>query len=214
MQSLSWLVFAALIAQVTANDTLSTSMDPNPRLQSYTATASLEVHLHAIFPISRHFQGTATYVRPKGTVTFDNVPRALASLKTLGTTSPTLDQAAEIYTIAFVSDHGAHTVYSFVPKDTGSRVSSLTAAIDDCDKFITQVAWKYHNGATLSIQEKYATVGGYRLPTNIAISARFPGYSVDGAVELNNYREIAPAATDDRGQTDVAKSSGGNICGT
>jgi hypothetical protein len=194
--ALSSLLLAVLLAQAVPNDTLSAAMDPNPRLQSYTATASLEVHLHALFTISRHFQGTATYTRPKGTVTFDSVPRNLESLKTLGTTSPTLDEAAALYTIAFVSDDGTHTVYSFVPKDTGSRVASLTATIDDCDKLITQVLWKYHTGATLSMQETYATFGGYRLPANIEIVAHFPGYSVSGTVVLSDYRELAatPAA--------------------
>jgi hypothetical protein len=67
------------------------------------------------------------------------------------------------------------------------------ATVDDADKLITRVAWKYNNGGTLSIQETYATFGAYRLPTRIEIGARFPGYSVDGTVLLTDYREITPA---------------------
>jgi hypothetical protein len=214
MPWLNSFLLSLLIAQVVPNDTLSAAMDPNPRLQSYTATASLEVHLHAIIMISRHFQGTATYIRPKGTVTFDSVPRNLQNLKTLGTTSPTLDQAIALYTIALNSDDGVHAVYSFVPRDAGSRVSSLTATINDCDKLITQVAWKYRTGGTLSIQETYATVGGYHLPTTIQIVARFPGYSVDGTVLLTDYREIAPAPTDNEGPTGAARIAVSSVCAT
>src|SRR5271168_2808207 len=130
------LLVSTLIAQVAPANLLRSAMDPNPTLLSYVATAAIEVRLRAPIPISRHFQGTASYLRPKGTVTFDRLPRALAALNTLTTTSPTFDEATVLNTITVGSDDGAHAVYLLAPKDSASRVSSLTLTVGDTDGLI------------------------------------------------------------------------------
>jgi hypothetical protein len=188
------LLFSVLVAQSANMETLRSAMDPNPALQSYTATASLTVHLH-FPPISRRFEGTASYLRPTGTVTFDNVPRAVNALRTLTTTSPTFDEASAVNTISAGSDDGAHAVYTLVPTDTTSRIRSLTFTVDERIGLITRSVWAYRAGGTLTVDETYTPFGIFHLPTEIQISARFPHYSADGSVQLTNYREIVPSPT-------------------
>lgn len=181
-----------LVAQSPNMDMLRSAMDPNPALQSYAATATLSVHLR-FPPISRRFNGVASFLRPNGTVTFDRVPRAVNALRTLTTTTPTFDEASELNTISAVSDDGARATYSLVPNDVTSRVRSQTLIVDDQDGLISRSIWAYRAGGTLTVDETYTTFGIFHLPMAIQISARFPTYSVDGTVVLTNYREIVPA---------------------
>jgi hypothetical protein len=49
----------------------------------------------------------------------------------------------------------------------------------------------YTNGGTLSFAQAYENVGTYRLPSKATISARFPGYSVDGTLTFSKYQPNA-----------------------
>ena len=47
---------------------------------------------------------------------------------------------------------------------------------------------------TLTFGQTYRNVGSYRLPAAATISARFPGYRVDGTLTFRNYRPNAAVA--------------------
>jgi hypothetical protein len=113
----------------------------------------------------------------------------------LTTTTPTLDEAAAMNTISPVSDDGEHAVYSLIPKDTTTRVRSLTITVDDETALIARSVWSYRTGGSLTVDETYGTFGRFHLPNKIQISARFPSYGADGTVEFTNYREMTPPPT-------------------
>ncbi len=67
--------------------------NPNPTLNSYTASAQLSALLHAIIPIHKTFNGTVYYLRPTRKIEFQNVPGPLSQFKELAQTTPSYEQA-------------------------------------------------------------------------------------------------------------------------
>ncbi len=172
-------------------DLLQRATNPNPALRSYTATAQLSALLHAIIPIHRTFDGTVYYLRPTRKIELNDVPGALSRFKDLVSTTPTYEQATQEYTISPLTDNGKVSTYSLVPKNSGSRVKSVTLTIGDRTALVHNATWHYTNGGTLSFSQKYTNVGAYRLASKAEISARFPGYSVDGTLTFTNYQPNA-----------------------
>jgi hypothetical protein len=156
---------AAAMAQTASLDLLRRAIDPNPTLQSYTASAQLSATLHVVIPDHKNFSGQVYYLRPKRKIVFQNVSGALSRFKDLASTTPTYDEATAEYTITPLTDNGGASTYSMIPKKQGSRVKSVTLS-----------------------------VGTFRLPDKADISARFPGYSVDGTITFSNYKPNATVA--------------------
>ena len=194
------LVGAALVslrcgapaAEVASLDLLRRATDPNPGLNSYTASAQLSATLHVVLAVKKSFNGTVYYLKPKRKIEFVNVPSELAQFKNLVTATPSFDEAMTEYTIAPLTDDGAESTYSLVPKKAGGRVKSVTVRVNDQAALIDRATWSYVNGGTLSFTESYTNVGTYRLPSTADIEARFPGYSVDGTITFFNYAPNAP----------------------
>jgi len=180
------MLLAAVLAA--SLDLLRSAVDPNPTLQSYTASATLSAVLHAIVPVRERFNGTAYYLKPKRKIVFNNVPGPLASFRTLASTTPTYDEAIAEYTITPLTDDGRLSSYSLVPKKTGARVTKLVVTVDDQRALITRAVWSYTNGGKLSFNQAYETTGSYRLATTIDVSARFPEYRVDGTIRLSDFK--------------------------
>jgi hypothetical protein len=170
---------------------LARATNPNPALNSYTATAQLSALLHAVIPIHKTFNGSVYYLRPSRKIEFQGVPGALSRFRDLASTTPTYEQATQQYTITPMTDNGTISTYMLVPKNTGSRVKNVTVAIDDRSALFTQAKWNYTNGGTLTFGQAYENIGTYRLPSKAQISARFPGYSVDGTLTFANYQPNA-----------------------
>ncbi len=170
---------------------LARATNPNPTLNSYTATAQLSALLHAVIPIHRSLSGTVYYQRPTRKIEFQNVPGPLSRFKDLASTTPTYEQAMQQYAITPLVDNGTASTYTLVPKNTGSRVKSITVTINDQTALLTKAQWNYTNGGTLTFGQAYANVGTYRLPSKASIAARFPGYSVDGTLTFSNYQPNA-----------------------
>jgi|SRR6516165_1433557 hypothetical protein len=172
-------------------DLLRRAVNPNPTLESYIASATLSATLHAAVPISKSFNGTAYYLRPKRRITFENVPGPLSKFRNLTSTTPTYEQAAAKYTITPMLDDGTISTYALVPKESGARVTKLVVSVDDKAALIVHAVWTYSGGGTLSFDQTYQAVGVFHVPDRDLISARFPGYHVDGTIRFSAYQPNA-----------------------
>jgi hypothetical protein len=181
----------AQTAQTASLDLLRRAVDPNPTLNSYTGSAHLSATLHVLLPVHKEYDGTVYYLRPRRKIEFANVTGALSKFKDLATSTPTYEQATELYTIAPLTDNGNVSAYIAVPKKKGGRVKSLTITVDDKSALVSQAVWAYTNGGTLRVNQSYMDVGTYHLPSKADISARFPSYSVDGTLTFSNYNPNA-----------------------
>lgn len=181
------LMLGVTLASTAPLDLLRAAVDPNPTLRSYTATARLTALVHAAIPVRRSFSGTAYYIKPKEKIVFDGVPAPLSRFRALDTTTPTFADATADYVIAPLANDGRFSTYELDPKKPGSRVKSLVLTVDDEAALVTSAVWKYVNGGSLSFKQQYETIGSYRLPSSIAIAARFPDYAVDGTIQLSDY---------------------------
>jgi hypothetical protein len=175
-------------AQTASLDLLSRAVDPNPALNSYTASVQLSATLHVLIPVHKNFSGTVYYLRPRRKIEFENVSGALSRFKDLASQTPSYEQAMKEYTIAPLQDNGTISTYSAVPKKPGGRVKSITLTVTDATALIARAQWAYSNGGSLSFDQNYTNVGQYRLPAKTNIAARFPGYSVDGTLTFATYR--------------------------
>ncbi|MBV9334229.1 MAG: hypothetical protein JO146_09490 [Candidatus Eremiobacteraeota bacterium] len=181
-----------VIAVATASlSLLQRATNPNPTLNSYTASAQLSATIHAVIPVHKTFNGSVYYLRPNRKIEFQNVPNALSKFRDLVSTTPTYEQATQQYDITPMTDDGTVSKYSLVPKKTGSRVKSVVVTINDQSALVSTAQWNYTNGGSLTWAQTYETVGTYRLPAQATIGARFPGYSVDGTVTFSNYQPNA-----------------------
>jgi hypothetical protein len=186
---------AQAAAQQTASmDLFRRATNPNPGLNSYTASAQLSATLHIIAPIHKAYDGKVYYLRPKRKIEFENVSGSLSQFRDLVTATPSFDEATAEYTITPQTDDGSESSYLLVPKKSGSRVKSVTVRVNDKSALIDNAQWAYNNGGSLTFEETYESVGTYNLPSAANIAARFPGYSVDGTITFANYVPNAPVA--------------------
>lgn len=192
------LIAATLAASPSPSSSKAASMEllaratnPNPTLNSYTASAQLSALLHAVIPVRKSFSGTVYYLRPNRKIEFQNVPGALSRFRDLASTTPTYEQAMQQYAITPLTDNGTVSTYSLVPKKAGGRVKSITVTIGDQTALLSSAHWLYTNNGNLIFSQTYTNVGNFRLPARAMISARFPGYSVDGTLTFSNYQPNA-----------------------
>jgi hypothetical protein len=178
---------AACAQQKASLGLLQRAIDPNPTLKSYTGSAHLSATLHVLLPVTKSFDGAVYYLRPKRKIAFQNVPHELENFKNQVSSTPTYEEMAAQYSISPLTDDGSASSYLLVPKKAGGRVKSVTISVDDRSMLITHAQWAYTNGATLTFDETYETVGTFHLPAQANIAARFPGYSVDGTMTFSNY---------------------------
>jgi len=191
--AIGYLVLAGTIAatQTASLDLLARATNPNPTLNSYTASAQLSALLHVVIPLHKTFGGTVYYLRPNRKIEFQNVPNSLAKFRDLVSSTPTYEQATQQYAITPLADDGTASKYSLVPKKTGGRVKNVVVTISDRSALLSNAQWNYTNGGTLSFAQTYENVGTYRLPSKATISARFPDYSVDGTLTFSKYQPNA-----------------------
>lgn len=182
---------AAGVAQTASLSLLKRAMDPNPTLKSYTASAQLSATLHVVIPEHKNLNGTVYYLRPKRKIEFENVSGPLSRFKDLTSSTPNYEQAMEQYTITPLTDNGTTSTFSLVPKNQGSRVKSVTVAVNDATALVSHASWLYTDGGKLDFDETYLNVGTFRLPAKANLAARFPEYSVDGTLTFSNYQPNA-----------------------
>jgi hypothetical protein len=189
--TLTSTIVPAASAQTASLDLLARATNPNPTLNSYTASAQLSARLHAVISVHKTFGGTVYYLRPNRKIAFQNVPASLSKFKDLVSSTPSYVQATEQYTITPLTDDGTLSKYTLFPKKSDSRVKSVDVAIDDNSALLQRAQWHYTNGGSLAVDQTYENVGIYRLPSKANVSARFPSYSVDGVLTFSNYQPNA-----------------------
>jgi hypothetical protein len=196
MISLILIVLQAAGTAQTASsiDLLRRAVNPNPTLQSYTASAQLSATLHVVIPVHKTYEGKVYYLKPRRAIEFQNVSGALSRFKDLATSTPTYDEAMAQYTITPGTNNGTVSTYLFVPKKQGSRVKSITLTVNDASALVSHAQWAYTNGGSMSFDQTYLTVGTFRLPAKTNISAHFPGYSVDGTLTFGSYNPNVPVS--------------------
>ncbi len=188
-------IFLLGVAPKTASlDLLRRATDPNPTLQSYTASAQLTATLHVLVPLHKTYKGAVYYLKPRRKIEFQGISGPLERFKDLASSTPSYDQAASAYTIEPLTDDGSVSTYLLIPKKTDSRVKSVTVTVADTTALISHVQWLYTNGGKLEFDETYSTVGDFRLASQVAIAARFPGYGVDGTLTFADYKPNAPVS--------------------
>ncbi len=175
-------------AQTASPELLRRALDPNPTLRSYVASATLSVELHAAVPVRKTFQGTAYYRRPAHKIVFENVPWPWTRFKALASMASTYAEVTSDYAITPLVDDGNTSTYALASRKRGGRVKSLTVTVGDRQALIVRAVWVYTGGGTLSFAQTYLGVGVCRVLSTSNISARFPQYSVDGTLQLSNYR--------------------------
>jgi hypothetical protein len=185
---------AIAVAQTASLDLLRRAINPNPTLNSYTASAQLSATLHVVVPVHKNFNGTVYYLRPKREILFQGVSGALSKFKDLVSSTPTYDEAMAQYTITPLTDNGTISTYSAVPKKAGGRIKSIIVTVNDQSALVTGAKWSYTNGGTLTFNQTYTNVGDFRLAAQATIAARFPGYSVDGTITFAGYQPNATVA--------------------
>jgi hypothetical protein len=186
---------AAGVAQTASSiDLLRRAVNPNPTLQSYTASAQLSATLHVVIPVHKSYDGKVYYLKPRRAIQFQNVSGALSRFKDLAASAPTYEEAMAQYTITPGTNNGTVSTYTFVPKKQGSRVKSITLTVNDAAALVSRAQWAYTNGGSMSFDQTYTNVGTFRLPAKANISAHFPGYSVDGTLTFGNYNPNAPVS--------------------
>ena len=183
---------AARPEAIASLDLLRRAVDPNPTLQSYIAAASLSAELRAIVPVHETFKGTVYYLKPTRKIVFEDVPGPLSRFRDLTSTTPTYDQALAEYSITPLADDGATSTYSLTPKKQGARVTNLTVIVNDTSALIEHAMWSYDDGGSLKFDQTYQTIGIFRVPVKETITARFPGYDVDGVITFSDYQLNAP----------------------
>jgi hypothetical protein len=198
--TLTTIAFCVAVAATAVADAKTASLNllrqaanPNPALQSYTASAQLSATLHALVPIHKSFGGAVYYLKPRRKIVFQGVSGPLSRFKELASSTPTFDEAMAQYTITPLTDDGTTSTYSAVPKTSG-RVKSVTVGVSDASALVTHAQWAYTNGGSLTFDQTYASVGTFRLPAKATIAARFPGYSVDATITFSNYQPNAPVS--------------------
>jgi hypothetical protein len=198
--TLTTIAFGVAVAATAVADAKTASLNllrqaanPNPALQSYTASAQLSATLHALVPIHKSFGGAVYYLKPRRKIVFQGVSGPLSRFKELASSTPTFDEAMAQYTITPLTDDGTTSTYSAVPKTSG-RVKSVTVGVSDASALVTHAQWAYTNGGSLTFDQTYASVGTFRLPAKATIAARFPGYSVDATITFSNYQPNAPVS--------------------
>ena len=93
-------------AQTASMGLLRRAVDPNPTLNSYTASAQLSATLHVLIPVHKNLSGTVYYLRPKRKIEFQNVSGELSRFKDLASQTPSYEQLVAQYTITPLADNG------------------------------------------------------------------------------------------------------------
>jgi hypothetical protein len=172
-------------------DLFARATDPNPTLNSYTASARLSATLRGTTATRQTFSGTVYYQRPNRTIDFIGVRGPLSRFVNLVSTMPSYEQAMLRYAITPISDDGKSSSYRLVPRKKGEGVKSLIVTISDASALLKRATWNYSGGGTLSFVQTYAGVGTFRLPAKATISARLPNYRADGTLTFTKYQPNA-----------------------
>jgi hypothetical protein len=169
-------------------------------------------------PVHKTFHGSTYYRRPTEKIIFSDASWPWSRFREMASTAPNYTEIISEYAVTPLADDGKKTTYSLRPRKGGGRVQELALTVDDRVALIVGAVWSYTNGSKLSFDETYESIGAFRLPLRAKISARFSHYSVDGTLELSDYKPNAriPASvvllSSDRSRFDLRAKLGTEPC--
>jgi outer membrane lipoprotein-sorting protein len=182
---------ALSVSHAIAADTFDPDADPvfqrivrtNPGLKSYTA--HVEVTTRVFFG---HFKlrGTLYDWGPESKVVFDHVP---SIAKSAVDNQPTIEAPSEWttrYTISLVSQTADATTYRLVPRDPRG-LRSIDVVADNASGLIRQYTWSNDNGLTITSDQTYRSVGGYRLIESTITRTRGRGMNAESVASFTDY---------------------------
>jgi outer membrane lipoprotein-sorting protein len=162
-------------------------------LHSYQVPVSIRGSVRVSFlsvPVA--MDGTEYFKAPdKEAMRLNNVPSAAKSfsntMNAMGT--PQTWEATYDIVLQGTTPHRNHTAYVLVgtPKHP-SNVKTVTMWVNARTYAIESVAFAYTNGSALGLEFSHHGLSPYHLPTSIAVTARFPGYSGQARIAYGTYQ--------------------------
>ncbi|MBV8150168.1 MAG: hypothetical protein JO101_07865 [Candidatus Eremiobacteraeota bacterium] len=179
-------------AQGDASALLARMSQVNAKLQSYTASAHVDIAMHSFPFLNPALDGTFYFKQPdKQAVVFDAVP-ALA--KQFQKVYPRLDPPATwsaIYNVTAVGSEGGSTMLRLVPKKHG-RVSHLDVKVDNASATPVAYTWTYEDGGTVTFDQSYAQINGNYLVKSESGRIDLPQYKADVTSTFSNFKLNVP----------------------
>lgn len=180
-------------APQTADDVLERAVASRHELHSYQVSVTITGKVRASFlsvPVSMN--GTEYFKAPdKEAMHLNNVPslaKAFSNtVNTMGT--PQTWEATYDIVLQGTAPHRNHTAYVLVgtPRHSGN-VKTMTMWVNVKTYAIEGATFAYTNGSSLGLEFSHHGLSPYHLPTSIAVSAHFPGYSGDANIAYGPYQ--------------------------
>jgi outer membrane lipoprotein-sorting protein len=154
----------------------------------------------AIISLPFKMTGTQYYQAPdQQALHLDNPPRIARGLGDTLAKMGTPQTWLRDYDVGAPSQqpHGKHLAYVLTgtPKNTGSRVKTMTMWVSATTYAIETMAFSYTNGATLTVNfQRHHGATQYHLPRSATLVAKFPGYSGNAKLEYGDYQLNQPIA--------------------
>lgn len=175
-----------------AADVYARMQKVNANLKSYQADLHVDVKMRSFPPINPSLDGTAYYKQPdKNAVIFNTVPVLANAFKKI---YPQLEPPAEwprIYEVTPVSDDGNSSQFKLVRKKNG-RIDHVDVLVDNKTATVTEMAYYYKDGGSITFQQSYESVSGNYVIRNQTGKVELPQYKADVASTFSNYKLNVP----------------------
>ncbi len=176
-----------------AADVLARSVANREELHSYQVPVTVKGSVRVSFlsvPIA--MDGTEYFKAPdKEAMHLNNVPAAAKSfsntINTMGT--PQTWEASYDIVLQGTTTHRSHSAYLLIgtPRRPGN-VKTVTMWVNAKTYALEAVSFAYVNGSALNLEMSHHGLSPYHLPTSIALTARFPGYSGQATIAYGPYQ--------------------------
>jgi outer membrane lipoprotein-sorting protein len=162
-------------------------------LHSYQVPVTIRGSVRvSFFSVPIAMDGTEYFKAPdKDAMHLNNVPSAAKSfsntMNAMGT--PQTWESTYDITLQGTALHRSHAAYVLVgtPRRPGN-VKTVTMWVNARTFAIESVAFAYANGSALGLEFSHHGLSPYHLPTSIAVSAHFPGYSGQATILYGTYQ--------------------------
>lgn len=176
-----------------AADVLARSVAGREELHSYQVPVNIKGNVRvSILSVPIAMDGTEYFRAPdKEAMHLNNVPSAAKSFSNtvneMGT--PQTWEATYDIVLQGTAAHRNHTAYILVgtPKHQ-SNVKTVTMWVNAKTYAMEAVSFAYVNGSSLNLEMSHHGLSPYHLPTSIALTAHFPGYSGQATIAYGPYQ--------------------------
>ena len=180
-------------AQANAADALLKRMaQVNPGLQSYTATAHVDIALHTFPYLSPGLDVNYYYNAPdKQALVFNTVPVIAQQFQKV---YPRLDPPAtwpSLYNFSVIGGDANATMLRLVPKRHG-RVEHLDVKVENATALPSSFTWTYDDGGSVSFDQQYVHVQGDYLIKLQTGKVDLPSYKADVTSTFSNFKVNVP----------------------